>query len=1248
MRATRCLFGFFLLYAGTLTLRAAPGGAVLVEKENVVETQIRGVPWQAANVGLELAVRDKLRTGEFSRAAVRFTDLSMLRVDELTTLEVSPPVAAGGKQILEVQKGGTYFFSRERPEEMEIRTPAANGALRGTEFALRVTGGKTTVAMFEGELELSNAHGRVLLRSGEQGEAVLGAAPRKTAMIEAVNIIQWCLYYPAVLDPALFAYKASEERGLADSLAAYRAGDLPGALARHPRRVSPTPGGRLYRAAVLLSVGQVDKARTALAGVPKGEPGRRALEQMIAAVKFQEWTRTGEPQTSSEWLAESYYQQSRSHLEAALRAARKATELSPEFGYAWARVAELEFSFGRIPKAMKVLERALELAPRNAQALALQGFLLSAENRMGAARRSFEQAIVLDGALGNAWLGRGLTAIRQNREDEGRRDLQTAAALEPNRSILRSYLGKAFSQVGENARAHRELDRTIELDPNDPTPWLYSAIQNKQENRYNAAVADLEKSVALNDNRRVYRSQFLLDQDRAVRGANLAAIYLNNGMTEQSVREAVRAVDDDYGSAPAHLFLADSFNALRDPTRILLRYETAWFNERLLANLLSPVGGGPLSQFVSEQEYSKMFERDGLGINVVTEYDSHGRLRHTGSQYGTFGNLSYALDAEYQYDNGIRPNNRLSRLESYGSFKLQLGPQDTVFLQTKFGDFESGDILQRYNPEEVSFLTVEVPDENGILKKRKVPNRAAQTFDFEEKQDPGLLLLGWHHEWAPGNHTLLLLGRLANEQVLTDAEITQTILFRDVSLLAAPGLDISVGDGIIPRDKALFASFQPLLGQGRILRTVGATFDLDYRADFETYSAELQQIITLGPSTTILGGRYQSGEFDTHVRLTNYANGTRPDDVPFFQNPPAKQDFSVDLERVNLYLYDILKLTPWLSLTGGVTYDSLQYPDNFRNPPINDRDASQDRVSPKAGLVLKPWQGATIRGSYSEAISGASFDESVRLEPTQVAGFLQAYRTLASESLIGSVAGSRYQLSGASFEQKLPTRTYFGIEYHLLEQKLDRTIGVFDLLEDFGVPLAVLPSSIEERDRYREDGITASLNQLFGECWSVGARYRYTRSRLQRQIAGLRKGADLTQDPGALGELTRTADTRIESGLHELSLFALFNHPSGFFARAEANWYRQENDDFVTSADFSGPDDDGLLHAHRRVDNLGLPGEDFWQLNLLAGWRFYRNQCELSGGVLNLADADYRLSALNPYLELPRDRTFVLRCKLAF
>ena len=309
-----------------------------------------------------------------------------------------------------------------------------------------------------------------------------------------------------------------------------------------------------------MTVGQVERtegmvAAVALANADQARPAKvsparlgQALRQLVASVKFQTWKAAAAPASATEWMAESYYQQSQSNLERALAAAWSALGQSPEFAFAWERVAELEFGNGHPDDALTALEMALHLAPRNAQALALKGFLLSAQNKISEAISYFDRAIETDGALSNGWLGRGLCRIRQGKAEEGRQDLQMAATLEPQRAVLRSYLGKAFSQVGDQRRAANELKLAKKLDPNDPTSWLYSALLNQQQNRVNEAVRDLERSQELNPNRRVYRSQLLLDQDRAVRSANLASVYEDAGMAEVSAREASRAVGADYAN----------------------------------------------------------------------------------------------------------------------------------------------------------------------------------------------------------------------------------------------------------------------------------------------------------------------------------------------------------------------------------------------------------------------------------------------------------------------------------------------------------------------------------------------------------------------------------------------------------------------------------------------------------------------------------------------------------------------------
>jgi len=99
---------------------------------------------------------------------------------------------------------------------------------------------------------------------------------------------------------------------------------------------------------------------------------------------------------------------------------------------------------------------------------------------------------------------------------------------------------------------------------------------------------------------------------------------------------------------------------------------------------------------------------------------------------------------EYQYFNGTRPNNELSRFEGYATFKFQLTPQDTIFLQTKYQDLQTGDVFQRFDQDEVDRKVVVGIDTNG--KPNYCQMRTAQTFDLTELQESGKLLGGVHHE----------------------------------------------------------------------------------------------------------------------------------------------------------------------------------------------------------------------------------------------------------------------------------------------------------------------------------------------------------------------------------------------------------------------------------------------------------------------------------------------------------------------
>ena len=212
----------------------------------------------------------------------------------------------------------------------------------------------------------------------------------------------------------------------------------------------------LYLAQLALAAGQPDRAEQGLGSASTVDA--TALKRIVVTVRGKKQAPI-EPTTATAAVAESYAAQADNDLARALRLARQAVSFAPNFGAAHARIAELEFARGRGEPAQQALADALRLSPRNAQALALNGFVLASRHQVTAARTAFEAAIATDPYLGNAWLGRGLCRIKLGEVANGRQDLQVAAAMEPNRAVARSYLGKAYVAEHDLTRARTELKR---------------------------------------------------------------------------------------------------------------------------------------------------------------------------------------------------------------------------------------------------------------------------------------------------------------------------------------------------------------------------------------------------------------------------------------------------------------------------------------------------------------------------------------------------------------------------------------------------------------------------------------------------------------------------------------------------------------------------------------------------------------------------------------------------------------------
>ena len=811
------------------------------------------------------------------------------------------------------------------------------------------------------------------------------------------------------------------------------------------------------------------------------------------------------------------------------------------------------------------MDKSLALAPRNAQALALKGFILAAQNRPRAAIASFDAALAADSALANAWLGRGLSRIRTGDRKGGREDMLVAAALEPQRAELRSYLGKAYVSAGDDAHAAKELALAKKLDANDPTPFLYSALLNQENNQINDAIRDLEKSQSLNDNRSVYRSQLLLDQDQAVRSANLASVYRDAGMTDVSVREAVRSVNYDYVNYSAHNFLANSYYELLQPGQNNSRYEPAVESEYLIANLLAPASAGVFSPIMGQQQHFTPFERNHVGVISSTEYLSRDSWTETGMQYGTFDNFSYGFEGAYHSDPGQHRNNDVEDKSLALTLKFELTPQDNLFAEVSGRRIESGDLNQYYDPS--------------------VANAGVR---IDEKQDPNVTL-GYHHQWGPGMHTLLLASRIEDDYSL-NGSVPFILASRFANLTSDPYELAALSQGIMN--------------------------DCVYHDTLTLYSTEAQQIFEQGDHTTIVGTRYQYGSFETSNLERNPVPGAAAFPPPPL--PAAQQNLDNDLNHVSVYGYHMWQIFDPLQLIGGLSYDWLDYPKNILSPPISSRQSTAGQLSPKAGFIWTPLKDSTVRFAYTRSLGGQNLDQSERIEPTQVAGFQQTFRSIIGEPGLAQNGAAKDETYGLSLEQKFSTGTYLGLTGEILKSKFSQTVGAFDSLPDLND--YTVPSGLSQHVSYQEESLQFTVNQLLGRDWALGAQYRLSHAELNEKYPEV---TDTVVIPPSFPIVPHQS---LDATLNQVALYAIYNLPCGFFSEGDARWYGQNNSGYSPAE----------------------PGDNLWQFDAFAGYRFWHRTAQVTVGVLNIGDQNYTLNPLNAYSEMARERTLVVRFQFNF
>jgi tetratricopeptide (TPR) repeat protein len=689
-------------------------GKVCIRRSNTIQ-------WTPAKINDIVCPGDMVHTHEKSRAAIILRNEVILRLDQKSTIIV-PALEKKNISVIDIINGGANFFSRS-PRGLKVRTPFVNAFVEGTEFYIEVNSDQTRLSIFEGQVEVRNEAGGLILSRGESAIAKAGKAPVPGIVVSSRDAVQWALYYPPVIyyQTSDFGSQRGWQEMVRRSIKFYWNGDLTSAFFSIEEVPEDIQDHRFftYRAGLLLTVGCVDEAGVDIERALNLDPSNSeafALRSIIAVVqnkkdKALDLARKAvklSPESPSARVALSYAQQADFDLQGALSSLRKAVNLGPENALAWSRLSELWLSFGDLDKALKAAKTAVALNPNIARTQTVLGFSYMTQFKMRDAERAFKRAIELDQAAPLPRLGLGLTEIRQGDLQAGRKDIEIAASLDPVNSIIRSYLGKAYYEEKRDRLAENQFEMAREFDPRDPTAWFYNAILKQSRNRPVEAWKDLQKSIELNDKRAVYRSRLMLDEDLAARSAGLARIYKDLGFQQLALVEGWNSVNVDPANYSAHRFLADSYATLP-------RHEIARVSELLQSQLLQPVNITPVQPQLAESsllitpgagpsdtsfnEFNPLFERNRLALQASGVAGGNSILGDELVQSGLHNRFSYSLGQFHYETDGFRNNNDLET-DIYNIFAQgNLSPKVGLQAEFRHKDTKHGDLALLINPD---------------------------------------------------------------------------------------------------------------------------------------------------------------------------------------------------------------------------------------------------------------------------------------------------------------------------------------------------------------------------------------------------------------------------------------------------------------------------------------------------------------------------------------------------------------------
>ena len=538
----------------------------------VRETTLAG--WKTASVRQQLKAGDFVRTGDASQMALLMRDQTQVRLSQDSVFQIQSVDGESESTSFELFRGRMWAQAKQlftgslrattrlsRPSHLQVKTATATIGIRGTDWEVSVDdGGKTSVAVFSGEVEVGNEQGQVFVGPNELATVEPGRAPVKILLTNAKDRVQWVTAYR----PAPQRWLTPVPSARAAAVQAIESGDYASAQRLLERDAAGAPDAALLLADLYLFLGRSGDAERLLAPLSakgQGDPMASALlartlmladrlDQADPLLNAALQRHPGHPEIA---LALADLARLRGDGDLAQRLFAEVTRSQPQSAEAWFGLGRVENERENVAPARIALDNALRLLPQAPGYAGERATLDALAGRLGPARAGFDDALARQPDDYLAWTGLGIVQLKQGQNQQALESFLKAGVLEPRFARAQLYVGVAYYQLGNRNRALESVRKAAELDQKDPLPYVMLGLMHSDALELRAAVDDARQAEIRMPNLKSL-NQIANNQKGS---ANLGSSLSSFGLEEWATYYANQAYSPYW--AGSHLFLADRY-----------------------------------------------------------------------------------------------------------------------------------------------------------------------------------------------------------------------------------------------------------------------------------------------------------------------------------------------------------------------------------------------------------------------------------------------------------------------------------------------------------------------------------------------------------------------------------------------------------------------------------------------------------------------------------------------------------------